>query len=201
MPRRLVLACALHVATPAAAEIASAYTDLDAKTPCATVAQAEEGDGDWAEAVCPGFRGFPVIVSYGDARESVFYGFPPERDNAFVGWESFGHFNSVGPKIEWRYETKGDLVIPFATIHRWFVSQLDDPEKSTEVLVIEKVGSLEAREGCRVGYVVATGDPKANDKARRIADDSARNFTCGADQPAIIADGAELPEPMVNSGQ
>lgn len=198
---RLVLVAALVAATPAAAEIASAYTDLDDKTPCATVAQAEEGDGDWAEIVCPGFMGFPVIISYGDARESVFYGFPPVRENAFANWESFGRFNSVGPKIEWRYEKKGDLTLPFATIHRWFVSQEEDSQKQTEVLVIEKVGTLAEREGCRVGYVVATGDGQANEKARKIADEQALSFSCAGDEPVIIADGAELPEPMINKGE
>lgn len=201
MLRRLTAIALLFAPVPASAEILSAYTDADEKTPCATVAQAEEGDGDWAEIVCPGFMGFPVIISYGDARESVFYGFPPQRENAFVGWESFGHFNSVGPKIEWRYEKKGDLTLPFATIHRWFVSEAEDATKTTEVLVIEKVGALDAREGCRVGYVVASGDPKANEKARKVADEQARDFSCAGDEPVIIADGAELPEPMVNKGE
>ncbi|MBK8456351.1 MAG: hypothetical protein IPL47_03900 [Phyllobacteriaceae bacterium] len=197
---RIVFAAALIASTPAAAEIASAYTDLDDKTPCATVDQAAEGDGDWAEIVCPGFMGFPVVISYGDARESVFYGFPPQSDDKFANWESFGHFNSVGPKVEWRYEKNGDLTLPFATIHRWFVSQEDDSTKNTEVLVIEKVGSLAERDGCRVGYVVATGDPQANEKARKIADEQARTFSCAGDEPVIIADGGELPEPMVNKG-
>lgn len=199
MIRPTVLALSLIAVFAAeAGEIVSAYTDVNDKTPCATVDQAEEGEGDWAEIVCPGFMGFPVIISYGDARESVFYGFPPERSTPFVGWESFGPFNSVGPKIEWRYEKKGDLTLPFATIHRWFVSYPEEAEKTVEVLVVEKVGSLGEREGCRVGYVVATGDPAANEKARKIADEQARTFSCAGDEPVVIADGAELPEPMVN---
>ncbi len=195
MIRRLALALAILPLPAFAATIESAYTDLNDANPCATVAQAEEGDGDWAEIVCPGFRGFPVIITYGDARESVFYGFPPGRQAVSDGWESFGPFNSVGPKIEWRYEVDGDLTRPFATIHRWFVSQPEDSEKTTEVLVVEKVGTLAERQGCVVGYVVASGDPKANEKARTIADGQARGFACGADEPVIIADGAELPEP------
>lgn len=200
MLRRLLAASLLAAPLPASAEILSAYTDIGQNAPCATVGQAEEGDGDWAEIVCAGFMGFPVIISYGDARESVFYGFPPQRDNAFADWESFGRFNSTGPKIEWRYEKKGDLTLPFATIHRWFVSTEDDSSKQTEVLVVEKVGTLAGREGCRVGYVVATGDPGANEKARQIADEQARGFSCAGDEPVIIADGGELPEPMINKG-
>ena len=189
------------LAGPAAAgSIESAYTSIDDKEACALVGLGAEGEGDWAETVCTGFRGFPVIISYGDARESVFYGFPPDTDDRFANWESFGSFNSVGPKIEWRYERDGERVLPFATIHRWFVSEPEDSTKSTQVLVVEKVGTLPERQGCVVGYVVATGDPRANEKAREIADGQVRGFVCGSDEPVVIADGAPLPPPYSASG-
>lgn len=184
----LAVASSLCCAIAAAGEISSAYTDLDPAKDCTTVAAAEDGEGDWANLVCAGYRGYPVLLYSADLRESVFYGFPPAGDLA-PAWESFGAFNSVGTKIEWRIETEGAIAHPFAAIHRWRVSDGEHPDRQTEVLVIEKVGQLHLREGCAVGLVRATGNPEANKQARRIADENARNFTCGSDR-------IEIGEPM-----
>jgi len=62
------------------------------------------------------------------------------------------------------------------------------------VLVVEKVGQLHERDGCAVGLVVATGNPQANETARKIADEQARNFICGSDERVIVADGIPLPD-------
>jgi hypothetical protein len=168
------------------AEISSAYTDLDAEKDCTVFSEAKEGDGDWADLVCNGYRGYPVFIYYDDAREALFYGHPPAGDLAPV-WESFYGYDSSGNKV------------PFATIHRWSVSDPEDPEAKIEVLVVEKVGQPHEREGCVVGYVVATGNENANDKARRIADGQARDFACGADQPAI--DQGTVPVPPFSRGE
>ncbi|MER9305444.1 hypothetical protein NKJ06_06735 [Mesorhizobium sp. M0293] len=165
--------------------IASAYTDLDSKKDCVTYAQAEEGDGDWAELACSGYRGYPVLIAYDDARESLFYGFPPGGDMTTV-WESFSGFNSSGAKIEWRIETKGETAVPFAAIHRRSISNPDDEKKPTDVLLVAKVGQMGARDGCTVGLVLATGNPAANDQARKLADDKARTFACGKDRHTVI---------------
>jgi hypothetical protein len=177
-----------------AGEISSVYTDLDAENGCTTFAAAGEGEGDWANLVCTGYSGYPVIIYSADLRESVFYGFPPAGDLA-PAWESFAAFNSAGPKIEWRIEMNGDRALPFATIHRWFVSNdPDSPEKKTEVLVVAKVGQIAERDGCAVGLVVATGNPKANETARKIADEQARYFACGADERVLVSGDVPLPE-------
>lgn len=193
----LTLSIGLHAAIPAAvAQVTSAYTDLDPEKTCTTYAAPDRDEGgDWANMVCDGYRGYPVFLFYGDARESLFYGFPPGGDMA-PSWESFTAFNQTGPKIEWRLQTTGETNIPFATIHRWFVSDPEDPEKSVEVLVVEKVGQPQERDGCAVGYVVATGNPNANEKARRIADQIARDFVCGADQPSFEQGDVPLPDLM-----
>jgi hypothetical protein len=176
-----------------AAEVSSAYTDINTEKDCTVFATAEEGDGDWANMVCSGFRGYPVIIYSADLRESVFYGFPPAGDLAPT-WESFAAFNSSGPKIEWRIETEDGRAIPFAAIHRWSVSDPENPDKQVEVLVVSKVGQIAERDGCAVGLVAATGNPKANEMARKIADEQARDFACGADERVLVSGDAPLPE-------
>ncbi|MEO5756503.1 MAG: hypothetical protein ABIQ51_06570 [Mesorhizobium sp.] len=168
-----------------AGAISSAYTDLDSKKDCVTYAQAADGEGDWAELACSGYRGYPVLIAYDDARESLFYGFPPGGDMTSA-WESFSAFNSSGAKIEWRIETTGDKAVPFAVIHRLTVSNPEDEKKSTDVLLVAKVAQMDAREGCTVGLVLATGNPSANDQARKLADEKARSFACGKDRHTVI---------------
>jgi hypothetical protein len=181
------------LALPAgAAEIRSEYTDIDIEKSCSIFDLNDQG-GEFASFVCPGWRGYPVLIYTGDLRESVFYGFPATGTDHV--WESFSAFNATGPRIEWRIEADGERQVPFAAIHRWFVSSdPDDPEKKTEVLVVEKVGQVGAGDGCAVGMVVATGNPKANETARKIADEQARDFACGADERVVVSGDVPLPE-------
>ena len=167
-----------------AGDIASAYTDLDSKKDCVTYAQAEQGDGDWANLVCSGYRGYPVLINYDDARESVYYGFP--SDDMTAVWESFSAFNGSGPKVEWRVETKGDIAVPFAAIHRRSVSNPEDEKKSIDVLVVAKVAQPEQHEGCTIGLVLATGNPQANEQARKLADEKGKTFACGKDKREVV---------------
>lgn len=162
-----------------AGDISSAYTGLDWKNDCVTYAQAAEDDGDWVDLACSGYRGYPVMVAYDDNRESLYYGFP-SADMTSV-WESFVGFNSGGARVEWRIETDGDKAVPFAVIHRRSISNPDDADKPTEVLLIAKVGQPGSYDGCTVGLVLATGNPRANGQARKIADEKAKEFKCGKD--------------------
>lgn len=175
----------------AAQEIFSAYTDIDIDKNCSAFARADSG-GDAATFICAGYRGYPVILHYSDLRESIFYGFPKVSDEPPV-WESFGSFNSTGPKVEWRIVRQDDIENPFATIHRWYVQDPMMETRQIEVLVVEKVGQLMDGEGCTVGYVVATGNPNANEKARQMADGQARRFKCG-DAPLVDAGTVPLPD-------
>ena len=175
-----------------AQDITSAYTELDSDRDCAVDSVAGNGEGDWVRLVCPGYKGYPVILTYGDARESLFYGFPPPGEDG-LPWESFDGFNSTAARIEWRLIREGEVEVPFATIHRWTVARPDDPDKNVEVLVIEKVGLLGFNEGCAVGMVMATGNPKANETARLIADEQAAGFTCGADERVTVDGSAPMP--------
>lgn len=190
-PLFAALSIALLCAGAARADITSAYTDFDADTACTVFSQAGEGDGDWADMVCAGWRGYPVFLFYDDARESLFYGFPPAGDLA-PAWESFDAFNASGPKIEWRLDDAGGEPVPFAAIHRRFVSVPDDPDRKIEVLVVSKVGQPADRDGCVVGLVAATGNAQANVQARRVAD-AARGFVCGTDERAVVKGSVEVP--------
>jgi len=165
--------------------ISSVYTDLDSQKDCVTYAQAQEGDGDWAELACSGYRGYPVLIAYDDDRESLFYGFPPGGDMT-TAWESFSGLNSSGAKVEWRIESKGDVAIPFAVIHRRSIANLEDENKPIEVLLVAKVAQMDARDSCTVGLVLATGNPQANDQARKLADEKAKTFACGKDKHTVI---------------
>jgi hypothetical protein len=188
---RDILAAAMFamLALPAAAaEIRSEYTDIDFAKSCSIFDIATEG-GEFANLVCNGWRGYPVLIYQGDLRESVVYGFPPAGEHR---WETFGPFNSTSPKIEWRIEKDGDKEIPFATIHRWQVSNPEDPDKNVEVLVVEKVGQIGEQQPCAVGLVLATGNPQANETARRIADEQVRGFVCGADERVLV--GEPMPD-------
>jgi hypothetical protein len=181
----LALAILAALARPAqAGAVSSAYTDLDWKKDCVTYGQAKDGEGDWADLACSGYRGYPVMIAYDDERESLFYGFPA-ADMTSV-WESFTAFNAATGKVEWRIETDGDVAVPFAAIHRRSVSDANDPDKSIEVLLVSKVAQPEAREGCAVGLVLATGNPHANEQARKIADEKARAFECGKDERVTV---------------
>lgn len=187
------LTCLLAIVPASAGEITSEYTKLDLDKDCAIFAAGGEEEGDWANFICPGYRGYPILIYYGDVRESVFYGLPPGGDLA-PDWESFANFNHTGPTVEWRIETEGDVKTPFATIHRWYVSaDPEDSDKLTEVLAVEKVGLVEERAGCVVGYVVASGNPGANEAARRIADDKVRGFECGVDEITVEQGSVPLP--------
>ena len=170
-----VLASAAH------AEIISEYTEFDADEGCSVLRTADDGEGDWADLACAGYRGYPVLVGYTDLRYTAFYGFPPEGD--IPGQPGFNPFNHAGPRIEWRIDRQERSERPFAAIHRWFVAAGGEGAADVEILVVSKVAGLEEREGCFVGYVMASRNPDANVEARRIADKTARGFACGTDAP------------------
>jgi hypothetical protein len=167
-----------------AEEISSVYTDLSFDKDCTAFDINEEG-GEFLNQVCNGYGGYPIFVYGADLRESWYFGFPKPADYV---WETFSAFNSGSSKVEWRVSRDGDRVTPFATIHRWAISDAEDAEKKTEVLVVAKVGQVTEQDGCAVGLVMATGNPQANETARKIADEQARGFACGGDERVLVGD-------------
>ncbi len=179
----------LSATSPVAAQgITSAYSKLDFDNGCQWAeSQSEEEAQMGGSAVCAGFGEYDVHFAEWDIRQFLAYG-PVDDPEAFAS--GFGQWNSVHDVIEWRLE--GDR--PFATIHRWFLDNIDPdtgaavPESRGQVLAIATVADPALPEGqrksCVVGYVDALANSDANVMARKVADEIARDFRCGFDKPA-----------------
>ncbi len=184
----------LAASGPVLAQNVSVYTDFNVTKGCVQLESNEVG-GTWQ---CAGFGGYPVLLSEGDLRESVFYG---HLGSWYSGeaWASFGPFNNAGNKIEWRLE-KPDSA-PFAAIQRWFTDTGDGGPKS-QVLVISKVGQPGVGEACVTGYVDALANKDANAIAQKVADERARAFKCRVEEPLWHGiKGANAPSPSISYGE
>ena len=184
-PRLPILLLALAfplVPWPAsAAEIESVYTKLDLKQ-CQDVTPDDVKDYG-SVALCPGHDGVVVRVAEGDLRIFVSYG--PNAANQTATYETIPQFNTIGETLEWRVKREGDKLKPFATILR-FSWDVDGKKGST--LVVTKLGKDDA---CHMAYVAASGNPKANEEARAIADRDAGAFTCKQDRAKHYGSGAQ----------
>ena len=165
-----------------AEEISSAYTSLElSKCADVTPEDAKEYGTVWR---CKGYEGIDVRVAEGDLRIYVSYG--PKAETQAAAYETLPQFNTIADKLEWRVVKEGERWKPFATILR-FDWDVDDKKGTT--LVITTLGRDDA---CHLAYVDATGNPKANDQARAIADRDARSFACKGSSPKhYAADGSE----------
>ena len=140
----------------------SSYTTLDLEN-CRILAQSR-GEGSWIKLRCQGLDGIPLFVSEGDGRYDIDAGV----ENA--GFATISAFNDVGDRVEWR---KRDGA-PFAIIFRYTDVALETPDRT--VLAVEKIGRS-GKPGCRVAQI-AGNTPRANQRARQIADTKAANFDC-----------------------
>lgn len=179
-----------------AGEITSEYTRLDFENGCVwKMAESEEEAQMGGEAICAGYRGYPVHFAEGDLRQFVRYG-PVADEFAYPG--GFAEWNRVNDVIEWRL----DDGMPFATIHRWFIENINpetgsaDKQFAGQVLVISTVAdpfaSVTERKSCVVGFVDALSNTDANTHARRVADGLAHGFRCGTDAPHYHGDRGPL---------
>ncbi len=166
----------------------SQITSLDLEKGCKWD---DDAEGEGGCAWCPGLKDFPVRFCESDLRQSVEYG--PVPDNS-GHWASFGQFNHILPKIEWRLENGA----PYAAIQRRFIENQNDdigsPDKAHEgqVLVISTVATKDRPVSCVVAYVDARANADANELARQAADDLARHFACGRDEPKFIGERGEF---------
>lgn len=185
--------------------VEGAYTTLDFERGCTVLDRVQEGEpGSWVRMVCDGYRGYPVFYSEGDLRVSLAYGFP-DAGGEGPGWESFASFNHVDSIVEWRREITETSARPFAAIQRWFVYAGDGSghgeEDDREVLVVSRVAQPDDGEGCVVGYVDAEANRAPDELARRVADEVARGFRCGTDEPAYHGETTEAtPRPSRSGG-
>jgi len=196
MPKSLtvagVVALAMLAASPALAEtIESATTPFNVDKCRHKPGTEPEDGGEWR---CAGFAGVAVVMTAGDARVYVSYG--PRASREPAASETLAAPNGEGASIEWRIARERDgRRRPFATIMRWATAVVsDDPkvENGTvhgEVLVVTRLGRGGVIGGvCHVGYVDGRQNPNADDLARRIADQHARNFRCGRDKPIVLGE-------------
>lgn len=187
------LLCAAAGTTATAAE--SLYTDLILDKCRALVEpNPDEPGGDFMISSCRGLGNYQVLFKEGDLRQSIHYGYLKKSivDHAF---ESFGQFNNMNPKIEWRV---GDDGRPYAAIQRFFVG---DTGSQGQILVISRVGQRGDEEGCPVGYVDALANKNPNELAREVADTIAAAFHCGKDTADYHGTrGPKAGDPMIYHG-
>ncbi len=167
------------VCSAAAFANSSTYTDLNLDQ-CEKITEYEDG----VQLKCDGYGDYPVYLKEGDLRQAVLFGKVKQVliDEAF---ESFGPFNHVNTKIEWRLDEQGK---PIAAILRWFIENTNpetgavDKDSTGQVLVVSSVADIDGV-GCVVGYVDALDNPNANILARNIADYVAGGFSCAYNKP------------------
>jgi hypothetical protein len=139
---------------------------------------------DNATRVCRGKATWVVLVNKDDGRETVSIGHNRvEAAKEPAAQASFGPFKVALPSIEWR--TAGNN--PFAIIQRWRTADSD----AKPMLVVTKLppGAV-----CPVAYVDAAANPNADDLAREAADQIARDFKCGTDQPKVLGTSGRAAE-------
>jgi len=176
----VALTTGLFGAPAAAQTVESVYTALDLGKCRHTPSKEEEDYGEWR---CNGYGGIAVYVTVGDQRSYVSYGRNAKNEPAAK--QTLASFNGEGEKIEWRGERAADGKLkPFATIMRWSatVSSGGEPVRG-EMLVVTRLGPGRV---CHVGYVDGKANPDANALARKLADEHARKFRCGADKPIVL---------------
>lgn len=144
----------------------SAYTDLTIE-PCTTIELEEDGTG-YIREQCGAFRGVPLFHVEGDLRQHAYAGSAPS------GQTTIAPFNYLGDKVEWRL-LDGQ---PIALIYRLRADSPEIPGHGKTQLFVQKIG-LQNEQSCIIG-IVAGSYPKANEKARDIAD-TATNVACNED--------------------
>ncbi len=191
MRRTMMAACGMACVSlllgtgPARAqEIFSVYTQFDASKTCKhTRGRDVEDYGSWR---CAGHGGLIVYLTAGDQRMQVSFGRNAKSAaNEPAAEQTLPSFNSVySGTVEWRVEKMPDgKTRPFATILRWNTRteadvERDDGKSTGRTLVVTR---LNPGGVCHVGYVDARASG-ANETARKLADEKARDFKCGMDK-------------------
>ncbi|WP_375450794.1 hypothetical protein [uncultured Devosia sp.] len=171
----LVLAGFAGMAQPTLAAFNSAYSDIDLDQ--CLVLDADDFGASWA---CPGYKGYPLMVTEGDLRFSLAYGFNVDKEPARN--QTLAPFNHLGPKLEWRLSNAKGRWLPVATIARYFTADIETGEDKGQVLVVTQ---LVEGNSCHIAYIDALANTDANDLARQAAD-TAGSFDCARDEIETI---------------
>jgi hypothetical protein len=167
----LLLLCivAASAANTATLPIQSVYTSMNPKT-CKTLEVDNEGAG-WSVQQCPGVAGYKLHITEGDLRQTIEVVKPDgsKHDLNLANLVGGGGFSSVGEKAEWRVKNQSGRQTPTALIVRFNVSE--NPEDSTKITSYLAVAKITPQEICLTDKVKPV--PKANEKARQLADNSA----------------------------
>ncbi len=161
-----------------AGQITSVYSDFDLKKCKALELYTGDGEGEGGVWQCMGIKGFDVLYLEGDLRGFVAFG--PEARSQCTSAQTFGAFNSPGPKIEWRMENGK----PIATIFRWFIDNGSGEEGAKQNWLV--VTKLNGKDACRTA-LIDTKYPNANAVARETADENSRSFNCEKDVPEVVS--------------
>lgn len=174
--KRLLAGLALitvALASPAHAAFNSAYTDIDLNE--CLVLDADDFGASWS---CPGYKGYPLMVTEGDLRFSLVYGFGAKMADG----QTLPPFNHLGPKLEWRLSNALGRWMPIATIVRYHTA---DPETGVDKGQVLVVTQLVEGNRCHIAYIDALANKDANELARQAADASG-DFDCASDEVKII---------------
>jgi hypothetical protein len=148
---------------------------------------------DGSISICPGKAGLVIVLTEADARQTVSVGRTPKAaDDEPAASQSFRPFNSTTDTVEWR-SANGK---PFAIIQRWHISDNEELDKrgrpvGRALLVVTR---LPPGPVCHVAYVDGHANPKANELARKAADEIARDFDCGKDEVKIAGERGRATE-------
>lgn len=174
MKQLLAAAAALAaLASPAYAGFNSAYTEIDLDA--CLVLEADDFGASWS---CPGYKGYPLMVTEGDLRFSLVYGFGAKASDG----QTLPPFNHLGEKLEWRLSNDLGRWMPIATIVRYYTADPETGEDKGQVLVVTQ---LVEGNSCHIAYIDALANKDANELARAAAD-KAGDFDCANDEVEII---------------
>jgi hypothetical protein len=161
------------LASPAYAGFNSAYTDIDLDQ--CLVLDSDDFGTIWS---CPGYKGYPLMVTEGDLRFSLIYGFGAKLADG----QTLPPFNHLGQKLEWRLSNAKGRWLPIATIVRYHTADPETGGDGGQVLVVTQ---LVEGNTCHIAYIDALANPDANELAREAADQSG-DFDCETDEVETI---------------
>jgi hypothetical protein len=158
----------LTVSSAAAQTRQSVYTNLDDKR-CRTLKSDASEAGEYLGR-CTGIAGYTLLIQEGDLRQNITVVTPRKAEHSLELWSVVSSaFSSVGDRAEWRVTKLRNKTTPVALIVRYNASEdSENPDKTTSYLVVTKITSKEICVTDRI-----PPGPKANEDARRLADESA----------------------------